>query len=235
VVAAGEHGVDYNFGENVIPTKNEFRARANPRAALHQQLGVTTAVVTATPAADQVNVQITPAAIVVTVNADAPQTFDRGDVDIVVVEAAAGSDSVTVAGTDEAETALLIPGQQSHRVGGDYSGLSYGLLLTGAEQAVITAGASGSDLAVVRDTRGVSDALTAEGNLLLLMAEADPLAGSSRKPAWEGVSVVMRPSIISRRRPVESKRGEFSVPRSGRRTPAAGRGRGRSRGGPARE
>jgi hypothetical protein len=172
----GEHAVDYNFGENIIPTKNEFRARSAPRVALNRALGLDTAVVAATAAADQIDVMVGANDISVTVNAGAPQIFDRANFDILLIDCEAGIDLITITGTDEDEVAHLVPGQVSHRVGTDYTALNYGLLALSAEQAVVTAGAGGNDLAVIRDTSQTSDAFVAAGNSAFLVTVAGRLA-----------------------------------------------------------
>jgi hypothetical protein len=172
----GEHAVDYNFGENVIPTKNFFLSRSIPRVALNQALGLETEVVAATAANDQIDVQVTANDITVTVNAGAPQVFDRGDFDILLIDCEAGTDAVAVTGTDEDEVAHFQPLQTSLRVGTTFAGLNYGLLTLGGEQAEVTAGAGGTDLAVIRDTRQVSDALVSAANTATLTAGATRLA-----------------------------------------------------------
>jgi hypothetical protein len=172
----GEQAVDYNFGENVIPTKNELRARSIPRVSLNTRLGLRTAFVPATAADDNIDVQVSASEIAVTVNADPPRFFDRGTFDIVVIDCEGGIDFVSVTGTDEDEVAHFQPGETSLRVGADYAGVNYGLVAVGNEEAQITAGTGGDDLAIIRDTRGTSDALIAAANTATLTTFAGRLA-----------------------------------------------------------
>lgn len=172
----GEHAVDYNFGENLIPTKNAFRSRAIPQVTLNKALGLETAVVAATAGNDQVNVQVSANDIVVTVSAGAPQIFDRGDFDVLLLACLAGQDAVTVTGTDEDEVAHFQPGQTSLRVGTTFAGANYGLLTLSSEETQLTAGTGGNDLAVIRDTRLVDDALVSAANTATLTAGASRLA-----------------------------------------------------------
>lgn len=174
----GEHGIDYNFGENLIPTKNEFRARTIPRVALHRQLGVQTAVVNATTAADQIDVEVTPFDVIVTVNNAVPRVFDRALFDIVVIDCQDEEDlvTVTVVSPDEDEVAHFLPGQAALRVGEDFVGTNYGLLAIAAEEADITAGTGGNDLAVIRDTRQTDDALVSLTSTAELTSVANRLA-----------------------------------------------------------
>jgi hypothetical protein len=173
---AGEHAVDYNFGENVIPTKNFFRSRSIPRVTLNQTLGLETEVVSATAANYQIAVQVSPTDITVTVNAGAPQVFDRGDFDVLLIDCEAGVDAVAITGTDEDEVAHFQPSQAALRVGTTFAGANYGLLSLGVEQAEMTAGTGGNDLAVIRDTRQISDALVSAANTATLTAGATRLA-----------------------------------------------------------
>ena len=170
VLGTGEQGIDYNFGENVIPTKDALRSRTIPRVTLNAQLGLRTAVVRGTDSADQIAVEVTGPEIAVTVNNGAARVFERANVDVVVVDGQAANDVITMTGTDEAETAQLLPNQASLRVGNDFLGTNYGVLAAAAEQATVTAGTGGSDLAVVRDTRQTSDTVVASGNQLQLSA-----------------------------------------------------------------
>lgn len=172
----GEHAVDYNFGENVIPTKNFFRARTNARVTLNNVLGVETAVVAATAANDQIAVQVTANDVTVTVNAGAPQVFDRTAFDVLLIDCEAGNDTITITETDEDEVALFQPGQTSLRVGTTFAGPNYGLLTLASEQTEVTAGTGGNDLAVIRDTRGADDALVSAANTATLTAGAARLA-----------------------------------------------------------
>ena len=137
---------------------------------LNHQLGVRTAVVRGTAGADQIAVAVTAEEIAVTVNNGEARIFDRANVDVVVVDGQAANDVITMTGTDEAETAQLLPNQASLRVGNDFLGTNYGVLAIAAEQATVTAGTGGSDLAVVRDTRQTSDTAVASGNQLQLSA-----------------------------------------------------------------
>jgi hypothetical protein len=172
----GERAVDYNFGENVIPTKNFFLSRSIPRVLLNQALGLATEVIALPATDDQVDVQVTANDITVTVNAGAPQVFDRGAFDILLIDCDSGQDTVAITGTDEDEVAHFQPGQTSLRVGTTFAGLNYGLLTLAAEQTEVTAGAGGNDLAIIRDTRQVSDALESAANVATLTAGAARLA-----------------------------------------------------------
>ena len=172
----GEQAVDYNFGENVIPTKNLLRARSVPRVALNAQLGLTTAVVAATAADDNIDVQVSANEVAVTVNAEPTRFFDRSQVDIVIIDCEGGIDFVSITGTDEDEVAHFQPGETSLRVGANYAGVNYGLLAIGNEEAQVTAGSGGNDLAIIRDTRGTSDALIAAANTATLTNVAGRLA-----------------------------------------------------------
>ncbi|HEX5103210.1 MAG TPA: hypothetical protein VFV87_05335, partial [Pirellulaceae bacterium] len=116
--------------------------------------------------------------IAVTVNGGAPQFFGRAAVDVLIIDTDSGQDAITITGTDEDEVAHFIPGQASLRVGTSFAGANYGILALDVETAEVTAGTGGTDLAVMRDTRTISDALVASANTATLTAGAGRLVRS---------------------------------------------------------
>ena len=133
-IAAGEHGIDYNFGELGLKAacinKSLFFGSADPRRdTVYTPLGVSSAVVRGTSGDDQIAVEASAGAIRVTVNSGRPQTISTADAAIVVVDSGAGHDEVTAGGSTIAAAAQFQP--------------SYGALRL-ANEAVSSASATAS-------------------------------------------------------------------------------------------
>lgn len=144
-LAAGEHGVEYNFGENLRNvTKRFFTARAEPRDLLCEHLGQSCVTVRGTDGDDTIRLEADAERVTVTVNDSQPQEFSTARFDRVTVDGGAGRDTVTLVGSEKNDTAHLTTLQSSLR------SVCYAALTANAE--VVTAeGRSGDDFAVFSD------------------------------------------------------------------------------------
>ncbi len=173
-IAAGEHGIDYNFGELGLTAscvnKSMVLGSSNVRqATVYDPRHVKSAEVKGTKEHDTFRVTVGPTAISVTVNSDPPQTFPFADVQIVSLNGLDGEDTITVTGSDADESAHFQPGYFVYRneacqaasdgtVACDWD---WAIEAISFERVTANAGDSaGRDLAVLRDSTA-KDVLTA--------------------------------------------------------------------------
>jgi len=173
-IDAGEHGIDYNFGELGLKAscvnKSMVLGSSNVRqATVYDPRHVKSAEVKGTKEHDTFRVTVGPTAISVTVNSDPPQTFPFADVQIVSLNGLDGEDTITVTGSDADESAYFQPGYFVYRneacqaasdgtVACDWD---WAIEAISFERVTANAGDSaGRDLAVLRDSTA-KDVLTA--------------------------------------------------------------------------
>lgn len=172
---AGEAGIDYNFGELGLKAacvnKGMLLGSANLRqATVNDPMGVPSVVVRGTDQNDTIQVTIDTAAIRVTVNNGAPQTFPLTGGHVVSIDGLAGQDTITVTGSAADETAHFQPGSLTYRnavcvaEAAPATRCDWGWALEAIRvEAVTLNAAAGRDLAVVRDSTA-GDTLSAAGN-----------------------------------------------------------------------
>jgi len=173
-IDAGEHGIDYNFGELGLKAscvnKSMVLGSSNVRqATVYDPRHVKSAEVKGTKEHDTFRVTVGPTAISVTVNSDPPQTFPFADVQIVSLNGLDGEDTITVTGSDADESAYFQPGYFVYRneacqaasdgtVACDWD---WAIEAISFERVTANAGDSaGRDLAILRDSTA-KDVLTA--------------------------------------------------------------------------
>jgi len=173
-LALGDHGIDYNFGEVVVPDKRMFLARTDMREILASQRGVAARTINGTSGDDTIVVEPVGDALRVTVNNQAPQQIPLTTARILYLNARGGQDTVEFRGAAGDEVANLSPGTGAMRLGEDYQGLNYAVMAVAAEH-VMANGGGGDDLAVLRDSPA-SDELVAAGNTATLTSVDNRLA-----------------------------------------------------------
>jgi hypothetical protein len=188
VLMVGESGINYNFGENLIPTKRMFLASTNPRLEHFTQLDVAAEFVEGTATDDTIVVQATANEIQVTVNGNPQPPVAISETKVVVVDAGTGQDTVTLIGSDEDEVAHLIPNSASLRRGTDFENLNFGVLVINAENVTANGGA-GNDLAVFRDSTVDDDFMAGNGDNSAILTSAD-LDLIARALAFERVRAI---------------------------------------------
>ncbi|GEM_PF-3365828 len=172
---AGEAGIDYNFGELGLKAacvnKAMFLGSADlQQATVHDPLGVPSVDVRGTDQDDTINVTIDAAAIRVTVNDGAPQTFPLTAGQTVSIDGLEGRDTVIVTGSAGDDSAHFQGAQFTYRNAvcvaepdtGTRCDWDWAVKAVGVEAVNVDA-AAGRDLAVVRDSAG-ADTLNAAGN-----------------------------------------------------------------------
>ena len=178
-INAGDRGVDFNFGENLIPNKRMFLTSTRPAEVLCEELGVDCVTVEGTAGNDQIVFSNNNDVLTVTVNGGTPQEFPVAGNQIVLIDALAGTDTVTLNGTSGTELAHLIPGRGTLRRGNDYTGTNFAVLAINAESVIANGGTGADELAVIDDspvidalvagtgtTAGINSAILSHGNLL---------------------------------------------------------------------
>jgi SdrD B-like domain len=173
-LALGDHGIDYNFGEVVIPDKRMFLARTDMREILASQRGIAARTIDGTSGDDTIVVEPVGDALRVTVNNQAPQQIPLVTARILYLDSRGGQDTVEFRGAAGDEVANLSPGTGAMRLGEDYQDLNYAVMAVAAE-TVIANGGGGNDLAVLRDSPG-NDELVAAGNTATLTSADNALA-----------------------------------------------------------
>lgn len=182
-LAAGEQGVDYDFGENLAAVnKRMFLNQTRPRDVLCEHVGLTCVTVQATAGADTVEVVTSPNQVEVTINGGPTQVFTKANVDIVTIDTGAGVDTVHVVGGADATVARLATPVSSLRTA------TMGVLLSLAERATLVCTAA-TGLVELRDTPA-NDTLTISGATAQLAApDLDILFRSLQFPTVRAVSV----------------------------------------------
>jgi hypothetical protein len=155
---AGGNAVDYNFGENIIPTKRRFVASVDPFAETCAVLKLNCVTVRGTTGNDQIEFVPDTEVVRVTVNNQPAQVFSRAIVNIVKIDALAGQDTVTLRGSSAIDVAHSQSNSCTIQTGAYRLG-DYAVLAVNAERTIVDGGL-GNDLAVLRDSV-VDDVLTA--------------------------------------------------------------------------
>jgi hypothetical protein len=181
---AGEHGIEYNFGELGLKAscinKTMFLTSAYPRKeTVYGPLEIKSTVVRGTSGNDDIEVQVQTNEILVTVNGS-QTTIPREDPEIIVsIDAGDGEDEITLTGTDEDEAAHFQPTYFAHR--NDVCIMpppvcTWGYAVEAIDVEDVTVDADeGTDLGVIRDSTG-SDLLTADdGGTTLAWLTGDDL------------------------------------------------------------
>jgi len=157
MLQAGEHAVDYNFGDNIIPTKRRFVASVDPFAETCALLKLNCVTVRGTTGNDQIEFVPDTEEVRVTVNNQPAQVFSRATVNIVKIDALAGQDTVTLRGSSTNDVAHSQSNSCTIQTGSYLAG-DYAVLAVNAERTIVDGGL-GNDLAVLRDS-AVDDVLT---------------------------------------------------------------------------
>lgn len=184
----GQHGVDYNFGDNIIANKRRFVASIDPFRETCSVLQLNCVTVDGTDGDDQIT--FAPGSDVVTVTITPPNDqplqefqFPRDETDIVRIDAGEGEDTVTLIGSSEIDTAHLTANACSLRTSGEnedgterdtYRPRDYAVLAVNAEMAIAD-GRLGDDRVVFEDSL-FDDMLT---------AQQDPIMGPITELQWE--------------------------------------------------
>ncbi len=173
-IHAGEHGIDYNFGELGLKAscvnKSMVLGSSNVRQAMvYDPCRVKSVEIQGTEEADTFSLTVGPTAISVTVNSNPPQTFPFTDVQIVSLNGLDGEDTITVTGSDADESAHFQPGYFAYRnevcqvAPGGAVACEWDWAIEAIRFERVTANAgdsAGRDLAVLRDSTA-RDVLTA--------------------------------------------------------------------------
>jgi hypothetical protein len=204
VLDAGDRGVDYNFGENISPNKRLFLASTRPREELFEALGVESVTVEGTSGNDTIAFQAAGDTLSVTVNGGQPQEFPLAQAQIVIVDALAGDDQVTLNGTDADDVAHLTLGNGTLHRGQTFAAGNFAVLALSAEQLAANGGSAGEDLAVLDDSPQ-ADLLeagtgTPAGNNAAILRSGDLLAQAI---SFERVRAVT-PSAVRAANPQDS-------------------------------
>lgn len=157
-LSAGGNAVDFNFGDNVIPTKRRFVASVDPFAETCSALGLNCVTVRGTTGDDQIEFVPDTEVVRVTVNNQPAQVFPRDTVHIVKIDALAGQDTVTLRGGSTNDVAHSQSNSCTVQTGAYRPG-DYAVLAVNAERKIFDGGL-GNDLAVLRDS-AVDEVLTA--------------------------------------------------------------------------
>jgi hypothetical protein len=176
VLAAGQYGIDFNFGELGLSDVNKrlFLASTPSGEELVCKPLIAAAFVQGTAGADTITVDNDGESIRVRITPKdqlvyGPQqlkVFSLSQVKMVSIDALGGSDTVTINGTSADEVAQLQPGTASLRADVDPLTSGYGVKVKNAEDITVTAG-TGTDLVVIRDSSG-NDALTSSGGTVAI-------------------------------------------------------------------
>ena len=199
-IGADEHGIDYNFGElglrAACVNKRMVFGSATPRqATVYEPLDVSSAVVRGTSGADQIDVQAVGGAVQVTVNGGPVRSFATADTKIVTIDAGAGRDTVTYAGSAASEVLRTQPSYAAVRdevasplpAGGTAVVWNYAVEAAGAERVEATSGGD-AGRAVLQDSPH-DDQLAAVGDSATLTTDAE-LDLLARAVAFERVRAI---------------------------------------------
>ena len=180
-LAAGEHGVDYNFGELGLRAacinKRMFLASTpSAKEIVAERAGVATVTVLGTDGNDAIEFEADLAAaepkMIVTVNGDA-QEFPISETRMVFIDAREGRDTMTIRVTDPDEKIYMLPGYAALRrevLDGILRNWDYGVEVVGAEEVEELDLAPGGNLTVLGDSPR-DDALTAAGDTATLVTD----------------------------------------------------------------
>jgi hypothetical protein len=171
-LAAGQQGIDYNFGENAVPSKLLFLASSQPQQQFFSNLGVNSVTVNTT---GNVVVSATASQLNVAVNGGTPQSYSRSSVNAVIINSQGGQGTVTVNAAEAGQTANLLPGFGSVRDGSDYQNGHYGVLVMGPMKLSVTGTLGNANLAVLRTVPG-NNALVSSGSTATLTSPAGKIA-----------------------------------------------------------
>ncbi len=174
-LAAAEHGIDYNFGElgyrARCVNKRMFLTDPPIQEILCDRVGLECVTVRGTPEDNTIVFEATGSVLRVTVDDQAPQEYPIESVDILAIDAGAGTDIVVLNGGADT-TAHVQPGMGVIRSSMQYEPTDYSAEALNAETIVV----DGGGLAVLRDTPN-DDSLVVEGSTATLtMPEADLVA-----------------------------------------------------------
>jgi hypothetical protein len=162
----GGIAVDYNFGENIIPTKRSFVASVDPFREICKPLNLGCRTVKGTAANDTILFAPIPGAVRVTVNGTG-QEFGRGVVDVVRIDSGAGNDIVTLNGSSADDIAHLTFDACTIQTG-SYTAADYGVVTVNAERTTVDP-LLGTDQAIFRDSdQPIADILEIVGPLTTL-------------------------------------------------------------------
>lgn len=171
-LAAGEHAIDYNFGElgyrAACVNKRMFLTGPAVQEILSDRVGLNAVTVRGTAEDNTIVFEAVGDVLRVTVDSDAPQEFAVEDVDILAIDAGAGSDTVVLSGGTDS-IAHIQPGMGVLRSSFQYGAADYSAEALNAETIVV----EGGQLAVLRDSPN-NDSLVVDGDTATLtMPSAD--------------------------------------------------------------
>jgi hypothetical protein len=201
-VAAGEQGVNYNFGEVLLASSINKRMLLGSTPIMDvvvaQRLGVASTSIKGTAGNDSIAINNTGSAIQVTVNNGPMQSFNVASVKSLVLDAGAGEDTVTVSGSTNSElghfqpTFLALSREDLPLV----SPLGYGLVAKNAEKVVFSSNSNQPDLTVFEDSPG-NDVAT--------------VSGSNANVAWSNNFATAQAQSFSKVRLIKTQSGADSV------------------------
>lgn len=151
---AGEHGIDYNFGERTANiNKRMFLASTpKPRQIVGSRQGVPTKVIEVASANVTVEPKLEDQAFQVTVNNSPAQSIPFTQARIVSVEDPTSASTVTLIGTLAPDTAYTAPGYAVLRRADVPITQGYGMEVVGAPTIWIDAGSGQNDRIVMQDS-----------------------------------------------------------------------------------
>ncbi len=151
---AGEHGIDYNFGERMANiNKRMFLASTpKPREIAGSRQGVPTKVIEVASASVTVEPKLDDQAFQVTVNNEPAQTIPFSQARIVALENPTSASTATLVGTPAPDTAYTAPGYAVLRRDDVPITQGYGMEVVGAPTIWIDAGSGQNDRIVMQDS-----------------------------------------------------------------------------------
>jgi hypothetical protein len=160
---AGEHGINYNFGERTANiNKRMFLASTpKPREIAGSRQDVPTKVIQVASGSVTVEPKLDDQAFQVTVNDEPAQTIPFTQARIVAVENPTSASTVTLIGTPAPDTAYTAPGYAVLRRADVPITQGYGMEVVGAPTIWIDAGASGQNDRIVMQDSPRNDAFVA--------------------------------------------------------------------------
>jgi hypothetical protein len=181
-LGAGEHGIEYLFGElglraSCVNKRQMLTSTPPTREAICDRLGISCTTVYGTDDDDTIVTVTDGTTILVDVNGSS-QEFDTAEVQIVMIDAGGGNDSVTLNGSSNQDFCYVDPVYASLRRDDVPLNAGYGLDATGAERIVVGP-AGGDDLVVMVDSPS-DDALAANGSRIDLRVQpgTDPVVSA---------------------------------------------------------
>ncbi len=201
-IAAGEQGVNYNFGEVLLASSINKRVLLGSTPIMDvlvaQRLGVASTAILGTDGNDAIAINNTGNAIQVTVNSGPMQSFNVASIKSLVLDAGAGEDTVTVSGSTNSElghfqpTYLALSREDLPLV----SPLGYGLVAKNAEHVVFSSNSNQADLAVFEDSTG---------------SDVAAINGSNASVAWANNLATSQSQSFSKVRLIKTQGGSDSV------------------------